>query len=71
MNTTVNNQENVQIVEKLKNADGYPLWKFQIVIHLEAAGLLSVVLAEATNEIRITEQWREKDAKARKIIEEK
>lgn len=55
-------------IDKLKDADGYPLWKFQIEIHLEAADLLEIIQGEPTvGQLQATE-WKRKDAKAKRII---
>ncbi|EZA58226.1 hypothetical protein X777_01589, partial [Ooceraea biroi] len=55
-------------IDKLKDANGYPLWKFQIGIYLEAAELLEVTQQQPTPAQLQSVEWKKKDAKARRII---
>lgn len=58
----------LESIDKLKDADGYPLWKFQIEIHLEAADLLEVTKQQPTPAQLLLAEWKKKDAKAKRII---
>lgn len=63
-----NSSDTILKIEKLKDTEGYPLWRFQIDIHLEAAELLTVTTQEPTVARMAEEAWKKKYAKARKII---
>ncbi|XP_029178651.1 uncharacterized protein LOC114946368 [Nylanderia fulva] len=58
----------LESIDKLKDANGYPLWKFQIEIHIEAAELLEVTQQQPTPAQRQLAEWKKKDAKAKRII---
>ncbi|XP_029166930.1 uncharacterized protein LOC114937581 [Nylanderia fulva] len=59
--------ENLDSVDRLKNAEGYPLWKFQVGIILKASDLYGNVITLPAVELQ-TEQWKKNDAKAQKVI---
>lgn len=58
----------LESIDKLKDADGYPLWKFQIEIYLEAGDLLEIIQQEPTAGQLQTTDWKKKDAKAKRTI---
>lgn len=55
-------------IEKLQDAEVYPLWKFQIEIHMDAADLLDVILIDPSATLKETPDWKRKDARAKRII---
>lgn len=58
----------LESIDKLKDADGYPLWRFLIEIHLEAADLSDVIQREPTAAQLQDAEWKKKDAKAKRMI---
>jgi len=65
--STSTGSENLDSVDKLKSAEGYPIWKFQVGIILKASNLYDTVVTLPASDQR-TEQWKKNDAKAQKII---
>jgi len=65
--STSTGSENLDSVDKLKSAEGYPIWKFQVGIILKASNLYDTVVTLPATDQR-TEQWKKNDAKAQKII---
>lgn len=58
----------IEGIDKLKDAEGYPLWKFQLEIHLEAADLLDAVIVAPMAAQEIDATWKKKDAKSKRTI---
>jgi len=67
MCAATNSTRALEIIDKLKDADGYPLWKFQLEIHLEATDLLDVIQLEPTAPQRQTAECK-KNTKAKRMI---
>jgi len=62
--------ETIVQIEKLKDNETYPVWKFQITIVLKSMGLYEIVSGQSvqpTDSEQKTE-WLKKDARAQKII---
>lgn len=62
----------MEFVEKLKDIESYPLWKFQINIMLKSSDLISIVdgsekLEDVTDKKK-KDEWARRDAKAQKMI---
>lgn len=59
-------------VSKLKEGTGYPNWKYQLDIIIQAGGLADIVAGTETFETSEAEQarkeWSIKDGRARKYI---
>lgn len=66
--TTNTSGENLDCVDKLKDAEVYPIWKFQVRIIFKASNFHEMVTTPATQEVRQTDQWKRNDAKAQKVI---
>lgn len=64
---TNSGSDNLDSVNKLKNAEGYPIWKFQVGIILKANDLYDTVTT-LPGAAQKTEQWKKNDAKAQRII---
>lgn len=65
-------KEDVSNIEKLKDANNYQMWKFQVQILFKAADSFEIVngeykLADITDD-KLKLNWKTKDAKAQKII---
>lgn len=60
MSAVTNNVGALDSIDKLMDANGYPLWKFQIEIHLEAADLSEVTQRQPTPAQLQTEEWKKR-----------
>lgn len=58
----------LDVIEKLKDADGYSFWKFQIEVFFEAADLLDIVETEPKVVQLQSLEWKKKHAKVKRII---
>lgn len=61
-------KDTLEYVTKLKDAEGFPLWSFQIEIHIGAADLLDMINVVPTADQTAKPEWKKKDFKAKKII---
>src|SRR5436190_139925 len=63
--------ETFVIIEKLKDCDTFPVWKFQITIVLKSMGLYEIVSGQCVQPENSEQQkadWLRKDARAQKLI---
>ncbi|KMQ84281.1 copia protein, partial [Lasius niger] len=68
--TTSMSGESLDCVEKLKDAEGYPIWKFQMGIILETNNLYEVVTTRLAVESVTTEERTLVNLTARLLVEE-
>lgn len=59
--------DELALVEKLADIEGYQVWKFRVKVILKANSVYQMV-TEDTGETLRTVEWRKKDAQAQKII---
>jgi len=65
MMSTSTGSENLDSVDKLKSAEGYPIWKFQVGIILKASNIYDTVVTLPATDQR-TEQWKKMMQKRKK-----
>jgi len=69
---TTQPEETVIQIEKLKDSNTFPIWKFQITIIFRSIGLYEIVSGESVLQPDATAQakaeWTRKDARAQRII---
>ncbi|XP_029054686.2 uncharacterized protein LOC114881967 [Osmia bicornis bicornis] len=58
--------EELNQIEKLRGSDNYQMWKFQVLIHVEASDLKDIVTMDPPDPK--TQVWKKKDANAKRII---
>lgn len=61
------NSDDISNVEKLKDIENFPIWKFQLSILFRASDLFDIVNKNIPEDKR-TQQWIKSDAHAQKII---